>query len=245
MRARVARSPPSAPQTKVTRVAGLELDGVLAQRADAQLRAREVLHDRDGAPGAAGRLAHALRRLGVLVGGAVAEVQPRDVHALLDHAHEDLGVARGRADRGHDLRAALHARHPSSTAATRSAPLRHPVRPVTRVSRAARRAPPARGGGRPSDGRQPELAEDVRDVLLDRALGDHQALGDRRVRAALGHQPEHVALARGQLVERAVVPAAAERAGRRPRGPARCRRRRRACTASTNSRGSATRSLSR
>ncbi len=48
---------------------------------------------------------------------------------------------------------------------------------------------------------QLELGEDVRDVLLHRPGRDHEAFGDRRVRAALGHQLEHRALARGQAVE--------------------------------------------
>ena len=42
----------------------------------------------------------------VLVGAAVGEVQPRDVHTGLDHADEHLGLARGGPDRGDDLRAA-------------------------------------------------------------------------------------------------------------------------------------------
>ncbi len=50
--------------------------------------------------------------------------------------------------------------------------------------------------------RQPELREDRADVLLDRALGDDDPRGDRRVRAPLGHQGEHLALARAQVVER-------------------------------------------
>ena len=41
-----------------------------------------------------------------------------------------------------------------------------------------------------------------RDVRLDRLLGQPQPLGDARVGAALGHQPEHLPLARGELVER-------------------------------------------
>ncbi len=52
-------------------------------------------------------------------------------------------------------------------------------------------------------GRQPELLEDARDVLLDRADGEHELLGDAGVRAALGHQPEHLELARRQPLERA------------------------------------------
>jgi hypothetical protein len=59
--------------------------------------------------------------------------------------------------------------------------------------------------------RQLELREDPGHVLLDGAFGDHQLLGDRRVGAALGHQPEHLALARRQLLQRVlaatVVPA--------------------------------------
>ena len=70
----------------------------------------QVLQDRDLAAGAARGLAHELRRLGVLLGAAVREVQARDVHAGLDHPDEHLRVARGGADRGHDLRAAHHRR---------------------------------------------------------------------------------------------------------------------------------------
>src|SRR5512132_3278685 len=42
------------------------------------------------------------------------------------------------------------------------------------------------GGG----GGEAELAEDAGDVLLDRALGDDQALGDGGAAAALGHEGE-------------------------------------------------------
>jgi hypothetical protein len=55
-----------------------------------------------------------------------------------------------------------------------------------------------------------ELEEDVRDVLLDRVRGDHQHLGDALVRAALGHQPQHLALARRQSLQRIVAALAAE-----------------------------------
>src|SRR3954447_25297730 len=41
-----------------------------------------------------------------------------------------------------------------------------------------------------------ELGEDARDVLLGAALRDLEPLGDREVRAALGHQREHVTLTR-------------------------------------------------
>ena len=59
-----------------------------------------------GRPGPAGGVAHAADRLRVLLERPVRVVQPRDVHARLDHAHERLRLARGGADRGDDLRAA-------------------------------------------------------------------------------------------------------------------------------------------
>src|SRR3954462_2751158 len=40
--------------------------------------------------------------------------------------------------------------------------------------------------------RQPELAEDAGDVLLDRAFGNDELARDPGVAAALGHQPEHL-----------------------------------------------------
>ena len=101
------------PQMIVRRLARRQLDDVLAQRADPQLRAGQVLQDRDRAPGAARRVAHAAHRLGVLVERAVRVVQPRHVHAGLDQPHERLGLARGGADRRDDLGAA-HARTVSS-----------------------------------------------------------------------------------------------------------------------------------
>src|SRR5690348_11251287 len=56
-------------------------------------------------------------------------------------------------------------------------------------------------------GRQLQLPEDARHVLLHGALGDHHLLGDRVVGAALGHQLEHLALARAELVERVLTAA--------------------------------------
>ena len=53
--------------------------------------------------------------------------------------------------------------------------------------------------------RQAELQEDRADVLLDRLLGQHEVLGDRGIALALRHLPEHLALARRQLVERAAA----------------------------------------
>src|SRR6188472_1073854 len=58
-------------------------------------------------------------------------------------------------------------------------------------------------------GRQAELREDARHVLLHGAKGDEEALGDRLVRAALGHQLEYLPLARGELLERVVTALAA------------------------------------
>ena len=50
--------------------------------------------------------------------------------------------------------------------------------------------------------RQVELGQDAADVFLDRALGDEDPAGDTRVGRALGHEGEHVALARRQDIER-------------------------------------------
>ena len=47
-------------------------------------------------------------------------------------------------------------------------------------------------------GGEVELAEDVRDVLLDGAERDDERPRDRGVRAPLGHELEHLGLARGQ-----------------------------------------------
>ena len=58
-----------------------------------------------------------------------------------------------------------------------------------------------------------ELGEDARHVLLDRVRGDDQRLGDALVRAPLGHQFEHLALARGERLERVVAAAPAEHVG--------------------------------
>ena len=55
--------------------------------------------------------------------------------------------------------------------------------------------------------RQVELDEDVADMLLHRARGDHQSRRDAGVGPALGHQPQHLPLARGEAVQRVVAPA--------------------------------------
>ena len=71
-------------------LAGSELDDIFAQRADAQLGAGQVLQDRDRAPRAAGRVAHAADGLGVLLERSVRIVQPCDVHPGIDHPHQRL-----------------------------------------------------------------------------------------------------------------------------------------------------------
>src|SRR5688572_18831650 len=58
-------------------------------------------------------------------------------------------------------------------------------------------------GGR----REAELGEDAVDVLLDGAARDDQGLGDARVRAAFGHELQHLRLPGAERVER-VGPAA-------------------------------------
>src|ERR1700761_507285 len=62
-------------------------------------------------------------------------------------------------------------------------------------------------------GLQVELVEDRRGVLGHRPLGDDQALGDGRVRPALGHQRQHLALAPAEGADRAVARAAGHGAG--------------------------------
>ena len=51
-------------------------------------------------------------------------------------------------------------------------------------------------------GRQPELGEDVVDVLFHRAAADDECGGDAGVGPAFGHQREYLAFARGELAER-------------------------------------------
>src|SRR5207244_12866010 len=54
--------------------------------------------------------------------------------------------------------------------------------------------------------REPELGQDVADVLLDRSLGEPELAGDAGVRAALGHQRQHLALAPSEVRERVIAP---------------------------------------
>src|SRR3954464_2439203 len=66
-------------------------------------------------------------------------------------------------------------------------------------------------------GCEAELGEDARDVLLHRPLGHLEALGDALVRTALGHELEHLALARGDALH-GVAPAVAAEQLRDDRG---------------------------
>ena len=93
--------------------------------------------------------------------------------------------------------------------------------------------------------RQAELREDVGDVLLHAAPRDAQPLGDRLVRAALGDQLEHLALARASACcsgpsSRALASRPETTCGSSAEPPAATRR-----SVATKSSTSATRSLSR
>ena len=59
---------------------------------------------------------------------------------------------------------------------------------------------------------EPELLEDLADVRLDRLRAQEELLADGLVRAALGDQREHLALAVGELVERALLARAVDEA---------------------------------
>ena len=74
-------------------LAGLELDDVVTQRPDPQLRSRQVLEDRHLASDAVGRGPDALGVLGVQLAAAVGEVEPGDVHPGFDQPHERLRIA--------------------------------------------------------------------------------------------------------------------------------------------------------
>ena len=57
-------------------------------------------------------------------------------------------------------------------------------------------------GGDLAPGGEAELGEDVLDVVLRGAFGEHQPLGDLPVRQAFGDQRGHLGLARAQAVRR-------------------------------------------
>ena len=87
-------------------LAGLELDPVLGERADAQLGPGQVLEDRHGATDGRRRRAYTRCVLGVHLAVAVREVQAGDVEPGRHHPRERFRVAGGGADGGNDLRAA-------------------------------------------------------------------------------------------------------------------------------------------
>ena len=80
----------------------------------------QVAEDPDLLAGALGRLAGHRHVLGVVVAGAVGEVEPEDVGARLDQLDHALDAAGRGADRGHDLRSSLrvHGRGILSVGAT-------------------------------------------------------------------------------------------------------------------------------
>ena len=53
--------------------------------------------------------------------------------------------------------------------------------------------------------REPQLLEDARDVLLDAALCEEHAGGDRRVRQTLRHQAQNLSFAGAQVADRVVA----------------------------------------
>jgi hypothetical protein len=52
-------------------------------------------------------------------------------------------------------------------------------------------------------GREAEFPEDAAHMLLHRALGDDESCCDGGIRATLGHERQHLSLARAELLERA------------------------------------------
>ena len=86
-----------------------ELDRVVLDPARADLGPGEVLQERYGAAGALRDVPDGIHDQEVVGVLAVREVHPHHVHAGLDELLQGAGVARRRADGGHDL-GAPHAR---------------------------------------------------------------------------------------------------------------------------------------
>jgi len=91
--------------------ARLQLGDVVAQLADAQLRAGQVAEHRNLPPDPLGGGADRLHRARVTVAVGVGEVETEDIGAGLDQAGQDVGVPTRRTNRRNDLRASatLHA----------------------------------------------------------------------------------------------------------------------------------------
>ena len=163
-------------------------------------------------PARPGGVAHALDDLGVLLGAAVGEVQPRDVHPGLDHPHQDLGIAGGRADGRDDLRPA-HGSVSITRAATRSgsaAPQRHAPRHLApRAGRvAARELDP-----------HPQPAAEPRRLRRSLPRTSRAAGGDRdRARAQQQRALPCPQPAQGELAAAARRPGGSARAPARGRG---------------------------
>ncbi len=84
----------------------LQLGVVVAQRADPELRPRQVAQYRDLAANALGGTADRLDRARLLVRSGVGEVEPEDVGAGADQLLEHARLPARRPDGGDDLRAA-------------------------------------------------------------------------------------------------------------------------------------------
>ena len=151
-----------------------------------------------------------------------------------------LWVARRPVDRTGSLDGRWRRRRPACDAGSPRNRLR-----ADPVSRAGGRGPPGRAGGRPGAGSSSSF-EKMLAMCASTVFGrEEQAVADRLVRAALGHQREDLALALREVVQRHAASGAGRPAGRRPPGsitepPFAIRR-----TASANSSRSSTRSLSR
>ena len=96
-------------QVQAEALAGLQLHRPLREGAHAQLGALQVGHHADGAAGLGLDLAQDGHADRVILGAAVAEVQPEHVHAGMEQAAEGIAVAAGRTQRGDDLGAAVAA----------------------------------------------------------------------------------------------------------------------------------------
>ena len=105
-----------------------QLDGAAGNR-HTQLRALDVLEDRDVAPLSLRRVAPGRTAVGVVV--SMGEIQPGDVHPGIDQRLHPFVRARRRPQRGHDLGAS----HSGDGSGSRA------VEPGTTVSRAPRRSP--------------------------------------------------------------------------------------------------------
>ena len=84
-------------------ITGLKLGAAFNQRADAQLRPRQVLKHCHWAANTVSCGVHPLKVLSVLLKRSVREVKPCDVHPGSNHPHKYLRVAGGWTDGGDDL----------------------------------------------------------------------------------------------------------------------------------------------